>query len=481
MKKLCSLNKLLAACLSIVIAGGYLTYSDINIDKNNIISYADEKDENYSDKLDELQKQQTELDSQIKNAESMISKEKDNISAIEQKYNALQKKVKSIEKSSAELENKMADIDSKMRDTIHLLEIQDKAVKQTQKDFMKRLRSMYVAGGISGYTNVLIDSEDFYDILMRAELVKRVAKHDNDELDKLLEQKAQLEKTQAKLKKQSDDLQKTASDYSKKQKELTDEQKELMQMQKDAAQKLKDLKNNKDDLSDKSKKAAEEYNKISSMAATTTTTTTKAKTSHDNHSDNEQNHAKTTTTVSGRNDNEQTTTKQSHTQTQQPARTTQRPAQTTQRPVQTTPKPATTTPKPTTTTPPAPSYNQSSADIVVNYAKSMVGGRYVWGGSSYRATDCSGLVMLSYQQVGINLPHHAATQANYGSVVSYNNMMPGDLIFFGSSSYSSIYHVAIYIGGGRMVHAENSYTGIVISDVASFSRYNHITVIKRIL
>ena len=124
---------------------------------------------------------------------------------------------------------------------------------------------------------------------------------------------------------------------------------------------------------------------------------------------------------------------------------------------------------------------QAKIDKVLSYAKSNVGGAYIWGGASYRACDCSGLVMLSFGQVGMSLPHYAASQANYGTTVSYSELEPGDVVFFGGSSYSSIYHVAIYIGGGRIVHAENSSTGIVISDLASFSRYNSITTIKRYL
>ena len=114
-------------------------------------------------------------------------------------------------------------------------------------------------------------------------------------------------------------------------------------------------------------------------------------------------------------------------------------------------------------------------------AKSMVGGSYVWGGTSPNATDCSGLTMQCYAKIGINLPHLASAQANYGTTVSYSNMKKGDLIFFGGSSYSSIYHVAIYIGDGMMIHAENSNTGIVISYVSTFAQYNNITCIKRLI
>ncbi|MBR1562607.1 MAG: C40 family peptidase, partial [Ruminococcus sp.] len=131
---------------------------------------------------------------------------------------------------------------------------------------------------------------------------------------------------------------------------------------------------------------------------------------------------------------------------------------------------------------PAPSGDSSKINTVLAYAKSNVGGSYVWGGASFKACDCSGLVMLSFAQVGINLPHYAASQAEYGTTVSYNNIQPGDVVFFGGTNYSSIYHVGIYIGDGLMVHAQNSATGIVISNLANFSYWgNPITVIKRLI
>lgn len=120
-----------------------------------------------------------------------------------------------------------------------------------------------------------------------------------------------------------------------------------------------------------------------------------------------------------------------------------------------------------------------AASTVVNYALGMVGGRYVWGGSSYGATDCSGLVMLSYAQVGINLPHQASAQAYYGTTISFEEMQPGDLIFYGYGSYNSIYHVAMYIGNGQIVEAQSSATGIIIN--SAYSSSNNIVTIKRLI
>lgn len=69
----------------------------------------------------------------------------------------------------------MAELDGKQLDTQHSLDLQETAINEGKDDFMERIRAMYVAGGADSYTNVLINSSDFYDILMRIELVTRVA------------------------------------------------------------------------------------------------------------------------------------------------------------------------------------------------------------------------------------------------------------------------------------------------------------------
>ena len=86
---------------------------------------------------------------------------------------------------------------------------------------------------------------------------------------------------------------------------------------------------------------------------------------------------------------------------------------------------------------------------VVSLAKSYLGVPYVWGGSSPRGFDCSGLVMYCYAKVGVKLPHSSRLQYNYGRPVSKTDLRAGDLVFF----YSPIHHVGIYIGNGKMVDA----------------------------
>lgn len=458
MRKSYGIKRIAAVCTAFLLTIGILGVSN---DTNYITGSADQ--EQYDSQLEELKKQQESLEKKISEADKKIADEGDNLQAITDKYDALKKQIENVKAQSSKLEKEMVTLDTKLRETQVELDKQNEAIDKSQADFMERIRAMYVAGTTESYTNVLINSTDFYDVLMRLELVKRVASHDNDELNKLIEAKKKIEATKVQINKQTKELKKTAEEYADKQSKLTQQQKELLELKKQSAAAIKKLSQNKEKLNDKSSKLAEEYKKVSSLAATTTTTTTTTKKTT----------TKKTTTKKAKTTKKTSEGKPSSSTTQ---RTTQAP-QTTTSPNQTN-SPAQTTTKPSV---PDTSYDSDKIDIVLSYAKSNVGGAYVWGGSSFRATDCSGLVMLSYGQIGISLPHLASSQANYGTTVSYDSMKPGDVIFFGGSSYSSIYHVAIYIGNGNMVHAQNSATGIVISNVASFSMYNNITVIKRLI
>lgn len=93
----------------------------------------------------------------------------------------------------------------------------------------------------------------------------------------------------------------------------------------------------------------------------------------------------------------------------------------------------------------------------VGIAMQYLGVPYVWGGSSPAGFDCSGLVQYVYGQMGVYLPHSAAAQYYSGTPISYGELAPGDLVFFGSP----ISHVGIYIGGGSMIHAP--FEGAVVS------------------
>ena len=110
-----------------------------------------------------------------------------------------------------------------------------------------------------------------------------------------------------------------------------------------------------------------------------------------------------------------------------------------------------------------PNYDALTGSAVVNYAKNYIGLRYVSGGNSLSTgTDCSGFTKLIYKEFGISLSRSVKSQAGNGKYVSKNDLKPGDLIFYGQRA-GSVSHVAIYMGGGKVIHQSTPKSGVKIS------------------
>lgn len=95
---------------------------------------------------------------------------------------------------------------------------------------------------------------------------------------------------------------------------------------------------------------------------------------------------------------------------------------------------------------------------VLSVARQMMGVPYFWGGTSSKATDCSGLTKTSYYAQGVILARDASQQVRYGmhpDFSDYRNLQPGDLIFFGSSA-QRVTHVGLCLGDGLFIHASGS-------------------------
>ncbi len=101
---------------------------------------------------------------------------------------------------------------------------------------------------------------------------------------------------------------------------------------------------------------------------------------------------------------------------------------------------------------------------IATYAQQFVGYPYVYGGSSPSGFDCSGFMQYIFAQFGYSINRTATAQLANGIYVEYNNMRPGDIIYFGYGNTAS--HVGMYIGNGQFVHAQNSSTGVVISSLS---------------
>lgn len=124
-------------------------------------------------------------------------------------------------------------------------------------------------------------------------------------------------------------------------------------------------------------------------------------------------------------------------------------------------------------------YGEGVSDVRVDlceYAKQFLGNPYVWGGTSLtNGADCSGYVLSIFAKYGISLPHSSRAQANMGIKISMSEARPGDLVFY--SKGGRINHVAIYIGGGQVIHASSPKTGIRITS----AYYRTPTTVRRLI
>lgn len=114
-----------------------------------------------------------------------------------------------------------------------------------------------------------------------------------------------------------------------------------------------------------------------------------------------------------------------------------------------------------------PGGNGHSA-TVIQAALSRIGSPYSWGAAGPGSFDCSGLVMWSFQQAGISLPHSSQALAAGGQPVSMDQIQPGDLVTY----YSDASHVGIYIGDGMMVHASTYGVPVRVAPVNNAPIYD---------
>ena len=116
---------------------------------------------------------------------------------------------------------------------------------------------------------------------------------------------------------------------------------------------------------------------------------------------------------------------------------------------------------------------------IVATAKKYLGYKYTYGGSSpSTGFDCSGFTSYVFKQHGISLNRTAAGQYSNGVAISRANLQPGDLVMFGKSG---INHVAIYIGGGQIIHASTPSTGVRIDSLSTGYYNNNYVGARRVL
>ena len=106
--------------------------------------------------------------------------------------------------------------------------------------------------------------------------------------------------------------------------------------------------------------------------------------------------------------------------------------------------------------------------VALDFALAQLGDPYVWGGTGPDGWDCSGLTQAAWAAAGVSLPRSSYQQIGVGTRVSWDNLSPGDLLFF----YSPISHVGIYAGNGQMVHAVKPGTPVSLVELSGYYQSN---------
>ena len=131
----------------------------------------------------------------------------------------------------------------------------------------------------------------------------------------------------------------------------------------------------------------------------------------------------------------------------------------------------------TATAPASAELTSATRTAIVAYAKQFLGNPYVYGGTSLTSgADCSGFTMRIFEHFGIDTGRSSRDQAAKGKEIAISDIQPGDLLFYASGDY--INHVALYIGGGQIIHASNSKTGIIISTAYYRTPYKAVTFLN---
>lgn len=359
-------------------------------------------------------------------------------SEAEKNLNDVNKKIDNLENKKEEIEG---ELDTKNEELVNLMvdvgilekeiDQNEKQLKQVKKDLKtaqknekkqyqamkKRIKFMYERGD-SAVISSLLESKSMADMLNRVEYFNEVYDYDRNLLDNYEKTRKQVEDLKAQVEDEKKELETAKDDLKQQQKQLETAMANLRSQQANADTQIANAKS----LASEYQKTITEQNKIiqQQQAAAAASGQSSGGSSGGSGGTSKPN---SNASVPGGNLN--------------PPKTT----------------------------------NVSGSDVV-NYAMQFVGKPYVWGGKDPNTgADCSGFTSYVYAHFGISIPSFSGAQRSCGQEVSYANAQAGDLICYAG-------HVAIYMGGGKIVHAKGTAYGIVGNDNAT---YKTIITVRRLL
>lgn len=399
-------------------------------------------------------------------------KTQNNLNSVNQQITAIQSDQAQAQEELDQLSDQLVDILTSIDICQDEIAVKEKEIEQAKKDYedarkkeedqyasmKKRIQFMYEQGD-SAYMQVLLESQNYADMVNKADYIESLYEYDKQLLAGYVESKNQVAELKGRLEDEEADLE--ASNYELQQEEaalqtLVDEQKKTVaNFDAQLASAKKKAASYKQQLEDQTA----QIKKLEEEAAAKKKKEEEARKKQEQERKQQQ-QANQTQTIDTGNGAQQTTG--------------DNPAQ-----VDTGDDAQTTDPGTVDTGKGTDSMNAGAGAVTggsgvgqqaANYACNFVGNPYKFGGTSLtNGTDCSGFTQAVYAHFGISLPRDSYSQRSCGTEVSYANAQPGDIICYAG-------HVALYLGNGQIVHASTERTGITYG----YATYRTILSVRRV-